>query len=152
MKLKKIVLVVGILISTTLSLFAETHLVEMRNTNPNDPNSINLFDPPILKIEKGDSVKFVVIDKGHNSASKKGMLPDGALPWNGRLDEEIVITFNLDGTYGYVCIPHLGMGMVGLILVGDYMVNFDEAKKVRQRGGAKKAFRSLFEQVEMQKF
>lgn len=148
MKFAKVALTIGILVSTTLSLLAETHLVEMRNTDPNDPNSINLFDPPILKIEKGDSIKFVAVDKGHNSASKKGMLPDGALPWNGKLDEEIKITFNHDGTYGYVCIPHLQMGMVGLVLVGDYTINFEDAKKVRQRGGAKKAFRALFKQAE----
>lgn len=148
MRLEIIALAVGILVSTTLSPLAETHLVEMRNTDPSDPNSINLFDPPILRIEKGESVKFIAVDKGHNSASKKGMLPDGALPWNGKLDEEIEITFNLDGTYGYVCIPHLEMGMVGLILVGDYKINFEGAKKVRQRGGAKKAFRALFKQAE----
>lgn len=148
MKLENIALAIGILISTTLSPLAEIHLVKMRNTDPNDPNSINLFEPSILKIEKGDSVKFIAVDKGHNSASKKGMLPDGTLPWNSKLDEELEIVFNLDGTYGYVCLPHLEMGMVGLILVGDYSVNFEEAKNVRQRGGAKKAFRALFKEVE----
>lgn len=152
MKLENIALAIGILISTTLSPLAETHLVKMRNTNPNDPNNINLFEPSILKIEKGDSVKFITVDNGHNSASKKGMLPDGALPWNGKLDEELEITFNLDGTYGYVCLPHLEMGMVGLILVGDYSVNFKEAKSVRQRGGAKKAFRALLKEVETSTF
>jgi pseudoazurin len=148
MRFKKIVLVIGILLSATFCSVAETHLVEMRNTDPSDPNNINLFDPPILRIGKGDSVKFVAIDKGHNSASKKGMLPEGGMPWNSRLDEELEITFDHDGTYGYICIPHLHMGMVGLILVGDYQVNYEEAKNVRQRGGARKAFSALFKQVD----
>ena len=127
---------------------AETHIVEMRNAAVGDPNTINVFTPPFLKIAVGDTVRFVVVDKSHNSASKKGMLPEGAEPWNGKIDEEIEITFTVEGTYGYICVPHYAMGMVGLILVGDYRSNFEEAHKVRQRGRAKKAFRELFAQVE----
>ncbi|MEM8663353.1 MAG: plastocyanin/azurin family copper-binding protein, partial [Pseudomonadota bacterium] len=56
--------------------------------------------------------------------------------------------FTEPGTYGYVCLPHLEMGMVGLILVGDYTVNLEAAKKVRQIGGARRAFRELFRKVE----
>ncbi|MEM6761897.1 MAG: pseudoazurin [Pseudomonadota bacterium] len=119
----------------------------MLNIDPADPEVQMVFDPPILFIEPGDTVTFVPTDRGHNSASKRGMLPEGAEPWNGALDEELSITFTVPGTYGYVCIPHLEMGMVGLILVGDYSVNFDTARKVRQIGGARKAFRSLFAQV-----
>lgn len=131
----------------SLSL-AETHIVEMRNVAVGDPNTINVFTPPVLKIAVGDKVRFVVVDKSHNTASKKGMLPEGAEPWNSKIDEEIEITFTVEGTYGYICVPHYAMGMVGLILVGDYSVNFEEARKVRQRGQAKKAFRALFTQVE----
>ena len=75
---------------------AETHVVEMRNAAVGDPGTINVFDPPILRIAVGDTVRFKVIDKGHNSASKKGMIPDGASPWNGKIDEEIEITFTVE--------------------------------------------------------
>ncbi|MEM7042753.1 MAG: pseudoazurin [Pseudomonadota bacterium] len=136
-----------LLVMSGLAIAGETHIVEMRNANPDDPTEANVFTPPILKIETGDSVLFKVIDKGHNSASKRGMIPDGAEPWNGGMDEEVEITFTVEGTYGYICLPHYQMGMVGLILVGDYSVNLDEAKKVRQRGGAAKAFKELFEQL-----
>lgn len=129
------------------SALAAEHTVRMLNIDPNDPETQMVFDPPILRIEPGDTVTFVPTDRGHNSASKRGMLPDGAVPWNGALDEELSITFTVPGTYGYVCLPHLEMGMVGLILVGDYTANFDEARKVRQIGGARKAFRALFKEV-----
>lgn len=127
---------------------AETHIVEMHNANHDDPTEANVFTPPILKIETGDSVLFKVIDKGHNSASKRGMIPEGAEPWNGGMDENIEITFDVEGTYGYICLPHYQMGMIGLILVGDHTVNLENAKKVRHRGRAASAFKKLFEEVE----
>lgn len=145
---KRRTLLVLAFLAMTQTAAAETHVVEMRNAAAGDPGTINVFDPPILRIAVGDTVRFKVIDKGHNSASKRGMIPDGASPWNGKIDEEIEITFTVEGTYGYVCLPHLAMGMVGLILVGDHTVNLEAARKVRQRGGAKKAFRALFEQIE----
>ncbi|MEP3275133.1 MAG: pseudoazurin [Stappiaceae bacterium] len=129
-------------------VLAETHVVEMRNADPENPNLINLFTPAILKIQPGDTVKFAVVDKGHNSASKRGMLPEGAEPWNGKIDEELEVSFDIEGIYGYVCLPHYSMGMVGLILVGDYHANLGKARAVKQRGKAKKNFRALFEQVD----
>lgn len=136
------------LICATAISMAETHIVEMRNSDPDNSNSINLFTPSLLKISLGDTVRFKTVDPGHNSASKRGMLPEGAEPWNGKIDEEIEITFDIEGTYGYVCLPHYGMGMVGLVLVGDYTGNLEQARKVKQRGKAKKAFRNLFKQVD----
>lgn len=127
---------------------SEMHIVEMHNANPNDPTEANVFTPPILKIEVGDSVLFKVIDRGHNSASKRGMIPEGAEPWNGGMDEEIEITFDVEGTYGYICLPHYQMGMVGLILVGDFSSNLESAKRVRHRGAAAKNFKMLFEKLE----
>ncbi len=136
------------LVLLPLVVLAETHVVEMRNADAENPNQINAFTPPILQIQPGDTVKFQVIDKGHNSASKRGMLPEGVEPWNGKIDEEIEIAFLVEGTYGYVCLPHYSMGMVGLVLVGDYRSNLETARKVKQRGKAKKIFRDLFAQVD----
>ena len=129
---------------------AETFIVEMRNSDAKDPNSINVFSPPILRIAPGDSVKFVAVDPGHNTASKRGMIPEGAEGWNGKIDEEVEITFEVEGTYGYLCLPHYEMGMVGLILVGDHSVNLAASKKARHPGKARKAFRELFKALEGQ--
>ena len=41
----------------------------------------------------------------------------------GKINEEIRVTFDVAGAYGYKCLPHFGMGMVGLIVVGDDPAN-----------------------------
>ena len=37
-----------------------------------------VFEPALVKVAPGDTVKFVATDKGHNAETIKGMLPDGA--------------------------------------------------------------------------
>lgn len=140
-------LVLAILMVPGLAL-AETHVVKMVSTDPNDPSVAMDFVPSFLHIQKGDSVVFEPVQAGHNTASKRGMLPEGAQSWNTGLDKSFEMKFEQDGTYGYVCTPHYSVGMVGLILVGDYKVNLDVARKVRHRGKAKRAFKALFEKVD----
>ena len=49
---------------------------------------------------------------------QRKLLHEPATPFRGRINEEIVVRFTAPGLYGYKCLPHLGMGMVGLIQVG----------------------------------
>ncbi|MEM9707937.1 MAG: pseudoazurin [Pseudomonadota bacterium] len=124
------------------------HSVLMLNADCNDANQVNVFEPAILRVESGDSVKFLATDAGHNSASKRGMIPEGAEPWNGALDEELSVTFTVPGIYGYICLPHYEWGMVGLIVVGNDLANLKAAKKVRHPGDARGNFRALFKELE----
>ena len=105
-----------------------------------------VFEPSLLKIAPGDTVHFLATDKGHNVLSIEGMAPDGAAPFSGKMNQDITVTFDRPGAYGFECKPHYGMGMVGLIVVGD-AVNLAEAKAVPQKGKAKKRFDALFESV-----
>ncbi|MEM7303270.1 MAG: pseudoazurin [Pseudomonadota bacterium] len=125
------------------------HKVLMLNAACGDPDRPNVFEPALLRINVGDSVTFLAMDEGHNTASKRGMVPDGATSWNGGLDEEKTITFDVPGVYGYICLPHYEVGMVGLIAVGDDLPNLKAAKKVRHPGKARRAFRALFKQLEV---
>ena len=59
-----------------------------------------VFEPALVKIEPGDTVKFVATDKGHNAETIKGMLPDGAAPFAGKINEDIAVTFDKAGVYG----------------------------------------------------
>ena len=127
------------------------HTVLMLNADCNDANLINVFEPPILHVAPGDTVTFVSTDAGHNTASKRGMLPDGAEPWNSIVNEDAPVTFDVPGVYGYVCVPHYEVGMVGLVVVGNDYSNLKSAKKVRQVGDARKAFRALFRELEAQR-
>jgi pseudoazurin len=78
-----------------------------------------VFEPAGLKIAPGDTVTFIPTDKGHNAEAIKGMIPEGAAEFKGKINEEIKVTFDVPGLYGIKCAPHLGMGMVAAILVGD---------------------------------
>ncbi|MEM9475733.1 MAG: pseudoazurin [Pseudomonadota bacterium] len=124
------------------------HSVMMLNVDCNDANIVNVFEPAILHIEPGDSVQFLATDPSHNAASKRGMIPEGAEPWNGAIDEELILTLTVPGIYGYLCLPHYDWGMVGLIVVGDDLSNLAKVKKVRHPGDARKNFRALLKQLE----
>ena len=120
----------------------------MLNAASDDANTPNVFEPAILHVEPGDSVTFLATDSGHNAASKRGMIPDGAEPWNGAIDEELTVTLTVPGIYGYICLPHYEMGMVGLIVVGNNLDNLKSAMKVRHPGNARKVFRELLNELE----
>ena len=102
-----------------------------------------VFEPALVKIAPGDTVHFVAVDKGHDVLSIDGMIPEGATPFVGELNEDLTVTFTVPGVYGYKCKPHYGMGMVGLVIVGD-PVNLEAVKAVKQTGLAKKRFAALF--------
>lgn len=125
---------------------AEEHEVRMLNQLD---GQMMVFDPPFLKIQPGDSVRFVPTDKSHNSESILGMLPEGADAWKGKFNEEITITFEEPGLYGYKCLPHYSMGMVGLIQVGDETpANLEEALSVTHPGRAGAQMALQLENVE----
>lgn len=84
-----------------------------------------VYEPDHLRIAPGDSVRFLVGHRSHNAASIEGMMPEGAEPFIGRIDEEIEITLDVEGTYGIKCSPHLGMGMVMVVQVGDGPLDTD---------------------------
>jgi pseudoazurin len=85
----------------------------------------------------------VPTDKGHDAASIDGMIPDGAEPFKGKMNEQITVTVDKEGVYGVKCVPHYGMGMVALIVVGK-PANLEQAEAVKQPGKAKKVFKDLF--------
>ncbi len=148
MKLLRNVAITTLMGVTPFSVAAEDFHVMMLNSAADDAQHTNVFTPDILHVQLGDTVTFIPTDNGHNTASKRGMLPDGAGPWNSPMAEEFSVTFTVEGVYGYVCVPHYEMGMVGLIVVGNSMANLEVAKGVRQAGSARSAFRALFERLE----
>lgn len=93
--------------------------VEVKMLNQGADGSRMVFEPAVVKIQPGDTVKFVPTDKGHNVEGIEGMLPEGVAPFKSALGEEFSMTFDTAGAYGYKCTPHVFMGMVGLVIVGD---------------------------------
>lgn len=102
-----------------------------------------VFEPALVKIAPGDSVHFVATDKSHDVVSIDGMLPEGGQAFEGKPNQDLTVTFTVPGVYGYKCKPHYGMGMVGLVVVGE-PTNREAAEAVKQTGLAKKRFDGLF--------
>ncbi|SEN53423.1 pseudoazurin [Pseudorhodobacter antarcticus] len=96
--------------------YAETHEVMMLNKGA---EGAMVFEPSFLKIAAGDTVLFVATDKSHNAESIKGMMPEGAEGFVGKISKDVEATFGIDGVYGVMCKPHYAMGMVMTIAVGD---------------------------------
>ncbi len=95
---------------------AETFEVKMLNKGE---AGRMIFEPAALRVAIGDTVKFVAVDKGHNAETVKGMIPEGADAFGGKINEEIEVTLTEPGFYGVQCKPHYAMGMVMVIAVGD---------------------------------
>lgn len=119
------------------------HQVMMLNKGK---KGVMVYEPDFIVAAPGDTVTFVPTDKSHNAESIKGMIPDGAAAFKGKMNEQITVTVDQEGVYGVKCTPHYGMGMVALIVVGK-PVNLEQAKAVKQTGKAKKVFEELLAQV-----
>ncbi|MEI2301868.1 pseudoazurin [Ensifer sp. MJa1] len=94
-------------------------------------NGAMVFEPASLKVATGDTVTFIPTDKGHNVETIKGMIPDGAEAFKSKINENYKVTFTAPGLYGVKCTPHYGMGMVGVVQVGETPANLDAIKGVK---------------------
>ena len=114
--------------------FAAEHVVKMLN---NGAGGMMIFEPAVLSVNVGDTVKFEATDMAHNSASVGGLIPAGAKPWMGKMSKDISVTFDTEGVYVYECTPHKMMAMVGVIKVG----NANNLEDIKQKAnGYKRAF------------
>jgi pseudoazurin len=144
-RLTSMALATGLSLAMLSGAHAAEHEVQMLNKGPEGQPM--QFDPAFLKIEPGDTVKFVATDKGHNAETILEMIPEGAETWKGKINEEITVTFNEEGIYGYKCMPHFAMGMVGIIQVGDDVSNLNSAETAKLPGRAKARMAELIAQV-----
>ena len=106
-----------------------------------------VFEPDFIQAQPGDVIHFVATDKGHDVESVKGMLPDGVEPFKAKMNENYDLTVTEEGVYGVKCTPHLAMGMVALIAVGDPSSNLEAAQAVKQPKKAKERFDEAFAQI-----
>lgn len=112
---------------------AAEHEVKLLNRGA---TGVMVFEPALVKAAPGDTVKFVIADKGHNVESIKGMLPAGVEPFSTRMNEGYSLTVTEPGVYGVDCKPHYPMGMVALVVVGDGKANLEDAKAAKLPGKA----------------
>jgi len=111
---KLVALLAGSLMIASVPAQAEEHIVNAQT---------RAFAPDILYVQPGDSVQWINMTS-HNTVSQDVLLPEGAQGWRSALGENLSITPTVEGVYPYVCEPHIGFGMVGVIVVGK-PVNID---------------------------
>src|SRR6266487_712691 len=148
--MRKVAILTVAAASLAVAGIAHAAEVEVKLQNRGSDGVVMVFEPALVKVAPGDTVKFVSTDKGHNAESIKGMLPEGAAPFVGKNGEDVVVKFDQEGIYGIKCLPHYGMGMVAMIVVGTPS-NLDQAKAVPQVGKAKQVFATLFDKLEASK-
>ena len=110
-----------LVLSSAIVSAQETHQVNAQ---------ARIFVPDILYIQPGDSVQWQNMTS-HDTVSIEGLIPEGAQPWRGAIGENLSVTLTVEGVYAYVCEPHIGFGMMGVIVVGK-PVNIDTAMAYAQ--------------------
>jgi pseudoazurin len=135
-----------IALAAAMGLTGTAHAVEHEILMLNRGDRPMVFEPEFIRAAPGDTIRFVATDPGHNAEIIAGMLPEGAEPFKGAINEEIVYTLEKEGVYGIKCAPHYAMGMVALIIVGE-PENLEEAESVKHPGRARNVFAELFGQA-----
>ena len=104
-------------------LNAAEHTVKMMTSGAN--GQIMVMEPGYLKIAMGDTVNFVPSDPSHNAQSMS--IPKGAENFTTPMGKSAKVSFTQEGVYLYKCLPHVPLGMVGVIQVGN-AVNLEQTK------------------------
>ncbi|KRA55905.1 pseudoazurin [Devosia sp. Root635] len=145
--LKSIFTVAAVAAFSLFSFSAGAAEFEVHMLNKGEAGNM-VFEPAFLQIAPGDTVKFVPVDKGHNAETIKDMIPEGAEPFKGKINEEFSVTFDVEGAYAYKCLPHFAMGMVGMIVVGEAPANLDALKAARVPPKVADKFEEFYSQIQ----
>ncbi|MFC0219891.1 pseudoazurin [Pseudochelatococcus lubricantis] len=141
----KAVCTVAALTLLSMPAMAEDFRIEMLNKGK---DGLMVFEPSFLKVAPGDKVTFVPTDKTHSAETVKGLIPDGAEPFKGKVNEEISSSFTVPGAYLIKCLPHMPMGMVALVVVGDGApANLDALKEAKLPKKARERLDAAIAQV-----
>ena len=138
MKLYALIFALGI----SSQALAADMTIEMLNKDA-DGNKM-VFSEEIVRIGVGDTVTWVPTDKGHNVEMVSS---PNDIKFKSKNNKEVSLTFEQTGIYYYWCTPHKGMGMIGLILVGEDKSNFDQVSKAKALGKSKKKLKRLLNEL-----
>lgn len=139
----------GLLFASRGAAQSRSHAVEMLTDNPGGSGKTMVFSPRILRIAPGDSVTFKPVQGPHSCLSTPGMIPEGADGWRGQIGKPVTVTLSKPGYYGYHCLPHRSMGMVGLVIVGQpgRGANLTAARSVRHPAKAQAEWDAIWNEA-----
>ena len=118
--------------------FAADVTIEMLNKDPE--GNRNVYSEEVVKVEVGDTVTWLPTSKGHNVEM---ISSPNQMKFKSKNNKEAKITFDTPGIYYYWCTPHKGMGMIGLIVVGNDLSNIDGVASAKAIGKSKKKLKTL---------
>ena len=137
-------LIAAAAVLTASPSLAANHTVRMLNRGT---GGAMVFEPALIRVAPGDTVTFVPSNPSHNAEIIPGMLPAGATPFRGAMNRPIQVRFDRAGVYGYKCMPHYGMGMVGVVVVGNAGANLAAARQASHPGRARQVMGNLLAQA-----
>ena len=139
----RLILLVLLSLWSGLAVAADT-TIEMLNKLDNE---YMVFSKKIVYIDSGDTVFWKATDKGHNVEFVKGAVPAGIEAFKSKLNKDTEYKFSIPGIYAYWCTPHKTMGMIGFVIVGNDLSNFNEVAKAKFLGKSKKIAKTILEQI-----
>ena len=142
-KITKYIITLSILLMS--SVLAETFEVEMLNKLEKERN---VFNPSIIYVNAGDTVKWISTNPGHNIAFTKKGVPEGVELFKSKVGTDAEYTFNTPGIYAYNCTPHNGLGMIAFVVVDNDLSNMEQVAKVKYPGKSKKIAATLLEEIQ----
>ena len=126
----------AMLVTTAMSKHAIAEVFQVEFTQ------FDTFSIEVVNIDVGDTVEWLPKNKGHNVEFLAG--PNMAdLPPKSNINEFHSVLFERPGVYLYGCTPHLNMGMLGLVLVGNDLHNINEIGNTDLPNVAKSVLMSL---------
>ncbi|WP_029620948.1 pseudoazurin [Pseudorhizobium marinum] len=123
------------ILATGLALFSLPAFgaeIEVKMLNKGSDGQAMVFEPAAVRAAPGDVIRFMPVDKGHNAAAVKGLIPEGTEEFTGKINQELTVTVEEEGAYVIKCTPHFGMGMIALVVVGEGTpANLDAVKNAK---------------------
>ena len=137
--------IIGLLtyLLTITNAFSKDITIDMLNKRDDGQKMVYSLD--VIKVNVGDTVTWLPKTKGHNVQFVS--VPEGVEKVKSKLSKEFSYTFETEGVYLYLCTPHAGMGMIGLVVVGDSLDNLKSVKKHKLMGKSKKKFKKLLKNI-----
>ncbi|HET7612761.1 MAG TPA: plastocyanin/azurin family copper-binding protein, partial [Gemmatimonadaceae bacterium] len=89
--MKKLIALFALGTALTLAGAANAVEIEVKMLNKGEKGMM-VFEPDFIKAAPGDTIRFVPVDKGHNAETIKGMIPEGAEPFKGKISQELTVT------------------------------------------------------------
>ena len=111
------------------------HVIEMLNTHQ---GQMMAFSQPLMRVKVGATVVWKATDKTHSVRFVARAVPQGIKPLRGVFNEDAQYTFETPGVYVYKCPAHYGMGMIGLVIVGEDLHNLEAVKAIKLLPAAQK--------------